>query len=332
MEYCQYWQIIQRPQHMSDTYKKISSRLARLGINIADHIVDRSNVKESTNTLKCIKSYPNNSKKIKEAATVLKCLKFDRKNPIKLKEATTTLDGITFHPKDSKKLEEELRNAKDSTGKRVFATRWINKIEHKPIALSFAATEGTGFREIWRFPPLPETQLRVNTPTPWSNNFSSNFGVSMTLPDSSSLHCDVSEHKCNIHIDEAGFVIEEPSGRVIVTADLFQHTVNELVFKTYIKGAFPKWANGFFDRVSLVYPSMGNNFSKMGPRMNQVRGFREINRIPIIGSRLGHVPLPGLHLDIVQSKNYKLEANALWGINGSGSITMNFSGTHNWGN
>ena len=149
----------------------------------------------------------------------------------------------------------------------------------------------------------------------------------MTLPDSTSLHCDVSEHKCNIHIDEAGFVIEEPSGRVIVTADLFQHTANELVFKTYIKGYFPKWANGFFDRVSLVYPSLGNNFSKMGPRLSQVWGLREIKHIPLIGSRLGHVPLPGLHLDIVKRKNYKLEANALWGINGKGSITLNFSGT-----
>lgn len=312
---------------MGDTYKKISSRLASLGIHIEDHIVDVNNVKEATNTLKCIKSYPNNSKKIKEATTVLKCLKFDRKNPIKLKEAATTLDGITFHPKDSKKLEEALRQAKHNTGKRVFATRWIDKIEHKPIALSFAETKGTGFREIWRFPPLPETQLRVNTPTSWSNNFSSNFGASMTLPDSSSLHCDVSEHKCNIHIDEAGFVIEEASGRVIVTADFFQHTVNELLFKTYLKGAFPEWANGFFDRVSLIYPSSGNNYSRMGPRINQVWGLREIKHIPLIGSKLSHLPLPGIRVDLIQRQNYKLEANALWGINGNGSITLNFSGT-----
>jgi len=80
MEYCQYRQIIQRPQHMSDTYKKISSRLASLGIHIEDHIVDVNNVKEATNTLKCIKSYPNNSKKVKEAATVLT---FKFINPIK---------------------------------------------------------------------------------------------------------------------------------------------------------------------------------------------------------------------------------------------------------
>lgn len=317
---------------MGDTYRKISSRLARLGIDIEDHIVDLKNVKESTNTLKCIKSYSNYSKELKTSSTILKCLKFDSKQPIKLKEATTTLDGITFHPKDSRKLEEELRNAKDKTGKRAFATRWINYVEHKPIALSFAATKGAGFREIWRFPPLPETQLRVHTPAPWNKDFSANFGVSMTLPDSSSLHCDVSEHKCNIHIDEAGFVIEEPSGRVIVIADLFQHTANELLFKTIMKKAFPKWANGIFDRVSLVYPSMGNNFSKMGPRVSQAWGLREINRIPIIGSKLSLVPLPGLQWDIVQRKTYKLEANALWGKDGSGSLTLNFSGSHNWGN
>ena len=153
----------------------------------------------------------------------------------------------------------------------------------------------------------------------------------MTLPDSTSLHCDVSEHECNIHIDEAGFVIEEPSGRVIVTADLFQHTANELVFKTYIKGAFPKWANGFFDRVSLVYPSMGNNFSKMGPRLSQVRGLRQIKHIPLIGSKLRHLPLPGIRVDLIQKKSYRLEANALWDINGNRSITLNFSGTHPWG-
>ncbi len=317
---------------MGDTYTKISSRLASLGIHIEDHIVDVNNVKEATNKLKCIKSYPNNSKKIKEAPTILKCLKFDRENPIKLKEAATTLDGITFHPKNSKKLEAVLRQAIDSNGKKAFATRWTNYVEHKPIALSFAATEGTGFREIWRFPPLPEAKLRVNRPTTWSKNFSSNFGVSMTLPDSSSLHCDVSEHKCNIHIDEVGFVIELANGRVIVTADFLQHTANELLLKTKLKGLFPKGANFIFDRVSLVYPSSGNNYSKMGPRISQVWGLRKIKHIPLIGSKLRHLPLPGIHIDIVQRKNYKLEANALWGINGSGSITMNFSGTHNWGN
>lgn len=312
---------------MGDTYRKIFLRLDKLGINIADHIVDRSNVKESTNTLKCIRSYPNNSKKSQEGPTILKCLDFDKNESIKLKKAATTLDGITFHPKDAEKLKQELRQAKDSSGKRAFATQWTNHVEHKAIALSFAATEGAGFREIWRFPPLPKTKLFQHTSPGWNNNYSANFGVSMTLPDSSSLHCDVSKHKCNIHIDEVGFVIELPNGKVIVTADFLQHTANELILKTELKGLFPKWANGFFDRVSFVYPSSGNNYSKMGPRMHQVFGFREIKRIPLIGSKLRHIPLPGLHLDVIQRKNYKLEANALWGINGKGSITVNFSGT-----
>ncbi len=65
----------------------------------------------------------------------------------------------------------------------------------------------------------------------------------------------------------------------------------------------------------------------MGPRIRQVWGFREINRIPLIGSKLKHLPLPGLQVDLIKRKNYKLEANALWGKNGGGSITMNFSGT-----
>ncbi len=211
---------------MGDTYRKISSQLERLGINIADHIVDRSNVKESTHTLKCIKSYRNNSNNSQEGTTILQCFGFDRKKSIKLKEADTTLDGITFHPKDSEKLKQILRQAMDSSGKKAFATCWTNYVEHKPIALSFAATEGTGFREIWRFPPLPKTKLFQHISPGCNNNYSANFGVSMTLPDSSSLHCDVSEHKCNIHIDEVGFVIELPNGRVIVTADFLQHTVN----------------------------------------------------------------------------------------------------------
>lgn len=277
---------------MGETYTQISSRLKKLGIRIENHIADGTEVKE----------------------------------------AKTTLDGITFRPKDSKKLEAVLKQARDGGSKKAFATRWTNYVEHKPIALSFAATEGVGFREIWRFPPLPEIQLRANTLNPWSNNYSANFGVSMTLPDSSSLHCDVSEHKCNIHIDEVGFVIELADGRVIVTADFLQHTVNELLLKTKLKGLFPKGANFIFDRVSLVYPSSGNNYSKMGPRLHQVWGLREINRIPLIGSKLKHLPLPGLHVDIIQRKNYKLEANALWGMNGSGTISMNFSGNHNWGN
>src|SRR5262249_16956467 len=69
----------------------------------------------------------------------------------------TTLDGFDFRTKSRKDLEDALTKAKDpATGKRAFAGPSPEDTSHWALRLSFAATKGTGFREIWRFPKLSD--------------------------------------------------------------------------------------------------------------------------------------------------------------------------------
>jgi hypothetical protein len=279
---------------MSNTYTEIATRLAQLrpAVQIADHIGD--------------------AKKLKVFATVL--------------------DGITFPPKSAPKLLAALREAKDSLGNKAFAEASINNEQHWALKLSFAATNGVGFRETWRFPPLSGRAVSDARSDSYarrsSQGFSAHFGDSPTLPEMSSLHCAVAPEVCNIHIDKTGFVLEGLNGNISLTPDFFQHLVNELLFKTNLKGLAPRWANGGFDRVSLVYPNSANDFSRMGPRIGQVPLLREVGRIPGLGPVLSRVPLPGVNIDFVQAKTYKLTATASCGISGNCSVGMSFGGTH----
>ncbi len=278
---------------MSNTYSEIASRLAELRppVKIADHIADRT----------------------------------------KLKVATSVLDGITFPPKDKDKLLEALRKAKDRYGKPAFAEARINNEPHWALKLSFGATHGTGFRETWRFPPLTSRPL-MSSGDPYAARsaakFSGRFGDS-DLPDLTSLHCAVADDICNIHIDHTGFVLEGPNGNISLTPDFFQHLMNELVLKTNLKGMAPGWARGAFDRISLIYPNSANNYSRMGPRIGQVPLLREVGRLSGVGPILSRVPLPGVSVDLVQAKTYKLKITASCGVNGDCSAGLTFGGTHN---
>ena len=79
--------------------------------------------------------------------------------------------------------------------------------------------------------------------------------------DLSSLHCAVSFHGCNIHVDETGFVIADELGSIVNDPDLVQHIFNELVFKTYGKYLLPE---GIGNRVNLVLPNTANDFNRIG--------------------------------------------------------------------
>jgi hypothetical protein len=278
---------------MSDTYSEIAARLAELQppVRIADHIGDRR----------------------------------------KLKVATSVLDGITFPPKDKNKLLAALRKAKDRYGQPAFAEARINNEPHWALKLSFGATNGTGFRETWRFPPLTGRPLNSAGPS-YEGQSAANFGARLgdrtDLPDLTSLHCAVADDVCNIHIDHTGFVLEGPDGNVSLTPDFFQHLMNELVLKTNLKGIAPRWAKGAFDRVSLIYPNSANNYSRMGPRVGQVPLLREVGRLAGVGPILSRVPLPGISVDLVQAKTYKLTVSASCGVNGDCSAGLTFGGTH----
>jgi hypothetical protein len=276
---------------MSDTYTEIADRLAELRppVWIADHI-DRT----------------------------------------KLKVGSTVLDGITFRPKDRDKLFDALHNAKDKYGKKAFAEAKIDNEPHWALKLSFGATHGDGFRETWRFPPLSDRPLVDGGGDRYARQaarrFSGNFGDAMDLPIMTSLHCAVAADVCNVHIDQTGFVIEGAADNISLTPDFLQHLVNELLFKTNLKALAPHWAQGFFDRVSLVYLNSANEYSRMGPRIGQVPYLREVGRVPVLGSVLTKVPLPGVNVDVVQGQNYKVTFNASCGVNGDCSVGATIGG------
>ena len=239
----------------------------------------------------------------------------------------STLDGIDFFVKDRDRLINELRAARTLDGEPVFAEgskedvkHWQRKgikgdPKHWALNLSFASTNGIGFREIWRF-KLSGRALRIADARPpglgiasLDGTFSGNFGDDMNLPDFSSLHVAVSEDKtadtqrtiCNIHIDQTGFVMSGPDQNLVVNPDFLRHLVVELLWKTKLKGKIPGWAR---ERVDLVLPSSYNAFSKVG---------------------LGY--------DFVKSNEFNLSLTGACGLAGMGGFecvaTFNLTGTHN---
>ncbi len=267
-----------------------------------------------------------------------------------IKVGATTLDGINFVPKNVKDpklgpgvkvgitkgntsdLLQALKNARAPDGGQAFVGKQIDNREHWALKLSFGATKGIGFRGPWRFPELsaPPLQTRFGLSDRSAEDsrlrFGAHFGASPMLPDLSSLHFAVHETECNVHIDQAGFVLQAQDGNVSLTPDFFQHLVDELLFKTNLRDVSPGWAKGLFNRISLIYPSSANHFSRMGPRLRQVPLLRNVKEIPGLGPVLSRVPLPGVSISLKSTKRYKLKVNASCAVNGSCSAAITFGG------
>lgn len=256
-----------------------------------------------------------------------------------LKEKSTTLDGIEFIPvnldgtKGCRDLIEKLINAEKS-GKRAFAGELtgdtvkrvsekllnaeklgermysaIDDVHNQPLNISFAATKGYGLREIWYPPPLLKRQYYdpLYNPIQFDSAFSQKFSGQSHF-DISSLHCSLSDETCEIHIDNVGFIVGNDTMGVVVNPDACQHTMNELVLHTYIFGSIKKsknvfvkeWIAPIVNNINFIYPSSQNLYSRAGPRLGQV--LAASNRIPIVG----HIPLPGLEVNIHLGKSTKL--------------------------
>jgi hypothetical protein len=250
------------------TYEKIEARLANLDVKLADHIDPVSS----------------------------------------LVAHERTLDGINFTPKKDPKTKkpsflEALRRARDTVGQPAFAEGSKFDHEHWALQLSYKATEGRGFREIWRLRltdrPLRWTEGRpgLNVPS-FDAGLSAHFGDNPTMPDLSSLHCAVTDGSCNVHIDEMGFVMETPSGGLAVDPDFLRHTLIELIWKTKLKGKIPDWA---VERVNFIVPSSYNNYSRVG-----------------------------ISFDLARSETVKLSVNGSCGVLGgfNCSGTLNLTGSH----
>jgi len=101
-------------------------------------------------------------------------------------------------------------------------------LDNTLLQLSFLATKGKGFREIFY---LPERR-------PLTMDFSYQifvdlkFGKMINSPDIISIHVDMtSGGRTNIHLDKQGFIFSDRSGKIYTASNAGSHTIDELIFK-----------------------------------------------------------------------------------------------------
>jgi hypothetical protein len=184
-----------------------------------------------------------------------------------------TLDGIDFIVADRQKLITDIRNPRVD-GKQVFAegtgTDWS---KHWALALSFGATEGLGFREIFR-PYVNDRPLLGPGAVPFDNR----LGQDITV-DISALHFAVANFpkinqiRCNAHIDNLTVTLSGVGDALGLSPSFISHLVNELLFKTKLQGKLPNWVLDAFD-ISLLDPTHGFLNAGIGATIIKRKNFR----------------------------------------------------------
>lgn len=167
-----------------------------------------------------------------------------------------TLNGIDFVVEDRSSLLSAIRNAM-ADGKPAFVEGSSNDWKkHWALTVSFLATDGIGFREIFH-PKVIERPIENNHKVP----FDSRLGKDVTV-DVSALHLAVSEFpklnqtRCNIHIDEMTVTLAGINDDVRISPTVITHFVNELLLKTKLQGKLPDWMIDALD-ISLLNPNEG---------------------------------------------------------------------------
>lgn len=153
----------------------------------------------------------------------------------------STLKGIIFKCQDMQMMKQVFEVATDYLGQKAFYyngkyssgnIKW-ELIRNAPslLDMSYAATDGYGYREIRDMPIIPSLptfdRVRLN------RSFNSRFGFDDEQEihfEVTSLHAALSEKVCNVHIDNFGFVMRGPSG-AFLTPDFGQHAADELGLK-----------------------------------------------------------------------------------------------------
>ncbi len=248
-----------------------------------------------------------------------------------LKVFPDTLQGIRFVTKDTGALLAALDQARDSSGGQAFVRSRIKNKDHWAVALSFGATEGVGFRQVWRFPPLGDRKwerplLSDRYAEREMRAFDARFGDSLTLPDMTSLHLAVEGPLCAIHIDEAGFVVEGADGNVSLNMQLTLHFLDELLLKTILRELIPGKVKPLYDRLSLIYPNLRND-GYAGPRVSKTPLLRELGNARFVGPVLGRLPLPnGLSFDLWRTDKLRFKVQGTLGPNGERSAALTFGG------
>lgn len=173
-----------------------------------------------------------------------------------VKEHRSLLDGVDFEAVDHRKLADALYALRDKKGRSAFAGPRVDGKDHIPMKMSFGATEGTGFREIYYVEDARAGGLSMRGNADVSSMFAERPRSAHTA-----LHFAVSAGGCNVHVDQRGFVMSTPGGGVALTPDLADHTVNELVWKTLARDALSFLPAGFFDRTSIILPNSANRYA-----------------------------------------------------------------------
>lgn len=184
-----------------------------------------------------------------------------------------TLDGIDFIVADRQQLISTLRNT-TADGKPAFVegtgSDWS---KHWALALSFGATEGLGFREIYR-PFINDRPLLGTGSVPFDNR----LGQDITV-DISALHLAVAnfpklnQYRCNVHIDNLTVTLAGIGDAVGLSPSFISHLVNELLFKTKLQGKLPNWVLDAFD-ISLLDPTHGFLNAGIGATLINRKNFK----------------------------------------------------------
>lgn len=245
-----------------------------------------------------------------------------------------TLDGINFRTEEPDKLADEFYRSKDVNGKQVFASMKEDP-DHWALKVSFGKTIGIGWREIWRATPYKELMLKRTTPARSAQAM--RFGTAGIPFIFSALHCAVDKQTgmCNIHIDETGFVLDSPGG-IVLTPDMYQHTVNELLFKTefrdWLVGKIPnvrmaRVAAEVIRRVSFTFPNALNGYAGLNKTINSFK--RPTSVIGMVkDSTLGMARIVkpiGVSVDLVDARNTRMQLT-LTHVTGEFSATISIGG------
>jgi hypothetical protein len=246
-----------------------------------------------------------------------------------LEVGPTVLDGVSFQAVDPKVLSNEINRALDFTNQKAFSDPGEVERDHLPLKVSMLATDGVGFREVGR--AFLAEPIKVDSRQPWQTpkmdlGFGSQFGTTTIKLDISSLHWAVSSGICNVHVDRSGFTMQI-GDELAVGPDAIQHIIDELLLKDKLLHALPKSWRPVIRRITFIYPSTANGFSKWGPSIDATPILKKIAEVPGVGGLIGKVHLPGVSVDVWRGKQFNVSLTATCGVSGGGcSATADVSG------
>jgi hypothetical protein len=249
-----------------------------------------------------------------------------------LEAYSSTLDGITFKANDPTTLERAFRQLKSSSGETLLVSMREDP-DHWALKASFGKTDGIGWREPWR--PNPFSLPGPDTADAGRRSpLSMRFGTTGSRMRFTALHCAINKisGKCNIHIDESGFVLAMPGG-ISLTADLYDHVMNELLLKT----DFRDWLVGktsnetvkaiikdVIGRITLHYPNAANGYGGVRTRIKSLQPMNSPERVVKNAWRIARPS--GVSFDVFASERLKVQVTGTMS-GGENSATVTIGGT-----